>query len=303
MLNDTIECYLRLRRALGVSYEKTETRLCSFARFAEQSGDTHVRSETAIAWASSSSSPLERDYRLRAVARFARHAHSLDESHEVPPEAHFAHRYLRPTPYIFLRQDIPRLVAAAQLLPPAGSPRPLTFGALFALLAATGLRISEALALRFADLTVDGLVIRQTKFHKSRLVPLHETAVCGLERYLHHRRGFDTEDDHVFVGMRGKRLAAACARSVFHKLVDQLGLDRGPDQPTPQLHSLRHTFAVRVLESSPYERGQVDRFLLALSTYLGHSSVANTYWYLEATPQLLRDISRACEAFRQEAVQ
>lgn len=300
MLSDTIQSYLTLRRALGVSYEVAEVRLRSFARFAAGRGDNHVRAETAIAWARSSSSAQERNQRLRTVARFSRHARALDNHHEVPPAEIFAHPYLRPTPYIFSRADIQRLVAEARLLLPADSLRPLTYSTLFALLATTGLRIGEALALRLEDLTVDGLVVRKSKLRKSRLLPLHESTVAGVQRYLRRRLDLSGKEDHFFVDLDGQRLAYARVRCVFRRLIGQLGLRRGPAQPTPRLHSLRHTFAVRALESCPCQREHVGRHLVALSTYLGHSSVANTYWYLEATAQLLGDISTACASFRKE---
>jgi integrase len=300
MLSEAIASYLRLRRALGFVFTRSGARLEHFARFATARGESHVRAETAIAWAGSSRSPLERDRRLRAVAAFAGHAHAEDSHHEVPPADVFACPRHRPVPYIFTPQEVQQLLVGALRLPPAGSIRPVTYSTLIALLAATGLRAGEALRLRLEDLTRDGLVIRETKFRKSRLVPLHETAQTGLERYLERRLALSATDDHLLLDHRGERLRYPSVRTVFNHLTLRLGLRRPAGQPQPRLHSLRHTFAVRALESAPLDGAGIDRHLLALSTYLGHASVANTYWYLEATPQLLAGIAKACEQFRQE---
>jgi integrase/recombinase XerD len=145
------------------------------------------------------------------------------------------------------------------------------------LLTATGIRISEALALRFDDVTDDGLLIWRTKFKKSRLVPLHETAVTGLRQYLARRRRVPSEDDHLFISLRGQALRYDTVHETFCKLVDTIGLCAAPGQPQPRLRSLRHTFAVRALEACPEVRDRVGAHMVALSTYLGHVRIAGTY--------------------------
>ena len=172
-----------------------------------------------------------------------------------------------------------------------------TYGTLFALLACTGLRVSEAIRLRYEDITPDGLVIRGTKFRKSRLVPLHETARAGLERYLEQRRAYAPLDDHVFVSLRRKPLLVKDVETAFHTAVKAIGLPCAPVRPRPTPHSLRHSFAVRALEACPDGRDHITKHMLALSTYLGHGNVAHTYWYLEATPDLMRNIAERCESF------
>jgi integrase len=164
-----------------------------------------------------------------------------------------------------------------------------------ALLAGTGLRVSEAIQLRYPDLTADGLHVRESKFHKSRLVPLHDTAQAGIERYLTRRRRVAGGDDHLFVSHRGRPLSYSAVSCAFGTLRQTLGLDARPGGRRPTLHALRHTFAVRALEACPDGRDRIAQHTLALSTYLGHSKVAATYWYLEATPHLMRDIAEACE--------
>lgn len=300
MLSEAVAAYVNLRRALGFVFERAAARLERFARFASERGETHVRAATAIAWAGLPKSPLERDGRLRTVARFARHAYAEDSRHELPPDDVFACPRVRPIPYIFTPEEIQQLLGGALRLSPAGSIRPVTYCTLIALLAATGLRIGEALRLRLEHLSRDGLVIRETKFRKSRLVPLHATARAGLQRYLERRLTLNATDDHLLLDHRGERLRYSSVRSAFYKLTRGLGLRRPAGQPQPRAHSLRHTFAVRALESCPRDGAGVERHMLALSTYLGHGKLAHTYWYLEATPQLLAGIATACERFRQE---
>ena len=172
-----------------------------------------------------------------------------------------------------------------------------TYKTFFALLACAGLRVSEAIHLCFQDITTDGLVVRCSKFRKSRLVPLHETTQAGMEQYLKRRRAYTPLDDHVFVSLRRRPLLLHDAETAFHDIAEKISLPRGAGLPRPTIHSLRHTFAVRALETCPDGRDRITKHMLALSTYLGHSKVAHTYWYLEATPDLMRNIADSCQSF------
>lgn len=301
MLKDALVSYIALQRTCGLIFTDTGATLESFVRFATQRGDEHIRAETAIAWAGSSKSPARRRSRLRAVARFAQHLRAEDSQHEVPPDDLFPGTRRRPVPYIFTEDEIQQILRETQRLPPTTSIRPLSYTTLIGLLASTGLRVGEALRLRLDDVAPDGLVIRETKFRKSRLVPLHESAQVHLQAYLEVRLALRTLTDHLLVDERGHRLSRNTVWSTFHKLFRKLGLRRTGEGPRPMLLSLRHTFAVRALQSCPHSRTAVGRHLLALSTYLGHSSVIATYWYLEATPHLLAQIATACEEFRKES--
>ena len=176
----------------------------------------------------------------------------------------------------------------------------VTYSTLLGLLAVTGLRISEALALRFKDVTPDGLVIRETKFRKSRLVPLHATATSALQGYLAKRCALALDDDHVFVSGRRRPLSYFTVVDTFHQLLEAAGIPADPDRPRPRLMDLRHTFASRALETCPDGRDHIGRHMLALTTYMGHARVKSTYWYLSSTPQLLGNIAQACEAFLKE---
>jgi len=299
MLMQSIESYLQVRRATGYALKDAARALRSFARFAGSRGETHVRGQTAIEWAGLAA-PSHRYNCLRAVVHFARHVRAEDDRHEVPPQQFFRRIYRRPTPFIFTPSQISQLVRAAARVTACC---PGTYSTLFGLLAVTGLRISEALALRFDDLTADGLVIRQTKFRKTRLVPLHETTRGALDRYLSDRHRVRTADDRLFLSKHRGGLHYPSVNQTFRRLLRVLGILSEPQsRPCPRIHSLRHSFAVRALESCPEGRDRVEQHMLALSTYLGHSSVTHTYWYLQATPHLMSSIADACEALVHGAV-
>ncbi len=174
---------------------------------------------------------------------------------------------------------------------------------LFGLIAATGLRVSEGLNLRLGDVLPGGVLhIRETKFYKSRLVPLHATVVEVLDRYLDLRGRFAGSDDHLFLSMEGSALAYSTARCAFLRIL-QLANIAPARTRRPRIHDLRHSFATRVLEQCGTKREEVARHFVALSTYLGHADIAHTYWYLQATPELMTDIAAAAEALVTEVAQ
>jgi integrase len=296
MLAKSVQSYLAVRRACGFKLKSEGNLLRSFAIFSDAKGKQYVCSETVIEWAGLSRSVSQRARRLGEVIRFARYVHAEDQRHELPPAVFGSEKLPRPVPYILSKDNIQRLVQSASQ---SGyrTLRRRTYSTLFALLACTGLRVSEAIRLRFEDVTPDGLVIRDSKFRKSRLVPLHETAQAGLERYLTHRRPYAPFDDHVFVSLRRKPLLLGDVETAFRTAARNIGLLREPGRPRPTPHSLRHTFAVRALETCPDGRDRITKHMLALSAYLGHSNVTDTYWYLEATPDLMKNIAESCESF------
>ena len=175
-----VETYLAVRRAAGFALSNTEYLLRSFAGVATDQKQTHIRTATAIDWASQARSIEQRHTRYQTIRRFAQYLHLEDPRHELPPANHFGYRKARRVPRIYSRDEITALIFAATRLPSPDSLQPRTYAALISLLASTGLRISEALHLLVSDITADGLLIRRTKFQKTRLVPLHDTAVTGL---------------------------------------------------------------------------------------------------------------------------
>jgi integrase/recombinase XerD len=296
MLSEAVESYLTLRHACGFELKSDGNLLRSFAAFSDARGECYVCSIRAVEWAGLSESIVQRARRLGVVIRFARHVRAEDERHEVPLPVFGREKPPRPVPYILSSDDVRRLVQEASQ---SGyrSLRRRTYSTLFALLACTGIRVSEAIHLRFDDITQDGLIIRCSKFRKSRVVPLHATARAGLANYLEQRRSYAPFDDHVFISLRRKPLRIDDVESAFRTVAIKVGLPCEPGLPSPTPHSLRHTFAVRALESCPDGRDRIAKHMLALSTYLGHSTVSATYWYLDATPYLMRDIAERCESF------
>ena len=299
MIMEAIDRYLSVRRAVGFKLRTDQIYLASYARFAAKAGDTHMRSSTAINWAKLARSDESRAVRIAVLIRFARFARADDNRHEVPPSDVFFRRRQRRHPYIFSDDEVLRIVQHARQLGPRDSMRPHTFSTLFGLLAATGLRISEALGLCFSDFTADGLRVRETKFRKSRLVCLHESVVLMLNRYLAMRSIVST-DGHIFVAHRtGQRLDYSVVADTFQSVLHSAGIQGPPGGHRPRLHDFRHRFAVKSLLICPNERDRVDRHMLALRTYMGHAHVADTYWYLNSTPELMNDIVNACESYFQ----
>ena len=294
----SVETYLAVRRAVGFTLSNTEYLLRSFADFAADRKEAHIRTATAIDWASQAKSVAQRHTRHQTICRFAQYLRVEDLRHELPPANHFGYRKTRRVPHIYSRDEINGLVLAATRLCSSDSLLPRTYAALISLLAATGLRISEALHLLVSDITPNGLLIRRTKFQKTRLVPLHDTAVAGLAHYLMYRQEAQRGGDHVFVSDEGQPLVYWKVHSVFRTLLKSAGI-----QPSggrwPRIHELRHTLAVRALESSPTGRQRIGQHMLALATYLGHVNINATYWYLETTPELLLDIAVVAENFVQ----
>ncbi len=297
MLTQDVESYLAVRRAMGFGIWSRQPVARVSQRSPKPRANTmSARNSNEVGWIDALLSTRAR--RLGQVIRLARYIRAEDHRHEMPPPVFGSENRPRPTPYIFSREDVQRLVQAASGLGRCAIAfRGLTYSTFFALLACTGMRVSEAIHLCFQDITADGLVIRRSKFRKSRLVPLHETTQAGLERYLPKRRVFAPFDDHVFVSLRNASCFGTTPTSHFAELSRTIGLPRHSGLPRPTIHSLRHTFAVRALETCPDDRDRITRHMVALSTYLGHSKIADTYWYLEATPELMKNIADSCQSY------
>jgi integrase/recombinase XerD len=203
MLADAVRSYVAIRRAAGFAFRSEGVLLESFGAFSDTKGERYIRAPRAIEWPGLARSIPQRARRLGIVIRFARYLRAEDVAHEIPPAVFGAEKRSRPVPYILSPDQIRQLVEAASC---SGyrTLRRETYHTLFALLACTGLRVSEAIHLCLADITPDGLVIRCSKFRKSRLVPLHDTARAGLERYLKARGAYAPAETHVFVSLRRK---------------------------------------------------------------------------------------------------
>jgi integrase/recombinase XerD len=231
MLTRAVETYLAVRRAAGFALRCEGFLLKSFAAFSEAKKQHYISTEVAIEWAGLAES--QRGRRLGIVIRLARYLRTEDERHEVPPAVFGAERPPRRTPYILTAGQIRQLIEETSRTRPRLARA--TYSTLFSLLACTGLRVSEATRLRLDDITPDGLVIRNTKFRKSRLVPLHETAQSALERYLQQRCPYLPFDDHVFVSLERKPLSLSSVDGTFRKAVKQLGCRPAPAVSGPPL--------------------------------------------------------------------
>jgi integrase/recombinase XerD len=296
MLSDHVTRYVALHRGLGLKFDEQHRILRQYVAHADVHGDQHTCTERIYDWCRLASSPLQARTRFEVARRFCVFLNTEDGLHEVPPAGAFGRgRRPRPAPHLLEPQDVKAIMDAALDLPPDGEISPHTYHHLFGILATTGLRISEALALKRDDLTDDGLVVRGGKFNKSRLLPIHPTTRQALERYLAIRDRLAPEGDDLFVVTTGRAPHKTTVYLVFRRLAHQIGLRGLGRTPGPRLHDLRHTFAVRSLEACAHDRRAVAGHMLALSTYLGHVELAHTYWYLQATPVLLRSIAEASE--------
>jgi integrase/recombinase XerD len=296
MLTDGVERYLSLRQILGHKLRDAAGHLRAFSRFAVATGDVHVRTSTAVDWARQAPSPNARHIWLRDVAALARFLHAEDSAHEVPPRIFHAAK-VRPPPYIYTPEEIERLIEAAGRLRQSRAHlmRRWVYTTMIGLIASTGLRVSEALDLELDDVLPGGVLrIRRTKFGKSRLVPLHPTVTEALDRYLNVRRRV-TGTNHVFLSASRRRIASAMVNYTFRRVLRLAAIASGRTR-RPRIHDLRHTFATRALEQCSTRREAVARHFVALSTYLGHVDIKATYWYLEATPELMTGMATAAEA-------
>jgi len=296
MLTEIVERHIGLHHATGYLFRKQSILLRDYARFAGGRGEDVVHASTALEWAGKGPSAGTRHGRLEVIRRFARLMRAEDPRHEVPPAGVFGKQPPRRTPHIYTPGEIRALLRAAGALGPRGSLRPKVYVTMLGLIAATGLRISEAIGLRLADVTAAGLLVRQTKFRKSRLVPLHPTTRRALDSYLTARAKLAAADDAVFLSELGTRVRYPTVISTFLALVRHIGIHPGVGKRGPRIHDLRHTFAVRSLEQCVSTGDAVARHMLALSTYLGHARLWDTYWYLQATPRLLADVAARSES-------
>jgi integrase len=297
------EDYLASRRRLGFDLKSTGRRLLDFACFADRSGHQGpLTVNLAASWARSGpgQAPFTWARRIEIVRPFARYLQQFDPATEVPPLYLFGRAHRRLTPHIYADEEIRELLGAALTLPSKEKLRPVTYSTLFGLIAATGLRISEALNLRRADVDLDHglLMIRETKYRKSRVVPLHLTVVRALARYvkLRDRDWPITLSDHFFI-VHGSSMKISTVEDVFGSLRSQLGWVARGDHPAPRIHDLRHSFICRRVLLWYQQGVDVDNAMVMLSTYVGHAKVTDTYWYLTGIPELMAIAAQRFEHF------
>lgn len=291
-LDTHLEDYLRLRRSLGHELREAAWLLPGFVAFLDAQGRSTVTIELALAWAQQGVTAQARTVgprRMTAARGFARYLAGIDSGTEVPPLGLMPHRRAWRLPFIYSPDQITLLMGQARAS--TGSVlRAATYETLIGLLAASGLRIGEAIKLDRGDVDHDEgvLLIRESKFGKSRLVPLQPSSMVALNSYAQLREELQPRpmDPGFFISLTSKRLCYAVVAQTFRRLVDETGI--GADAPArPRLHDLRHTFAVRTLLGWYRDGQDVQAKLPFLSTYLGHREPSSTYWYLSAAPELL----------------
>jgi integrase len=260
----------------------------NFARYVDQSGYRGpLTGKLALHWASlpREADPSYRARRLDIVRVFARHQAVLEPATQIPARHILGPAFLRKTPHLFTAQQLHQLMWRACRL--SGQLRPVTWQTLIGLLACTGLRISEALALAVQDVDLERgvLTVRFSKCQHSRQVPLHSSALPPLRRYTRRRRRDFPQARHFFVSDRGQALSYTAVSKAFRSLTrDMIPSNR---RPHVRLHDLRHTFACRVLLRWQHSRRGASGRVAILARYLGHTHLRHTYWYLTAIPPLL----------------
>ncbi len=285
--------YLKLRRQLGYKMETAGYLLRNFVRFAQEEGTDVISTKLAIRWATKPDlKALQRGVRLGTVRRFAQYVSANDARTEVPAQKLLPCHFVRRDPFQYSDEQVIQLIERAQQIAPSDQIKGPTLGTLFGLLAVTGMRVGEALALDCADVDLDAalLTLRMTKGNKARLIPLHSSTVAALQRYgslrdnLYPKRA----PTAFFVWEGGGRLIYDSVNRWFLLVACQAGLRQPGDRRGPRVHDLRHYFAIRTLLNWYRSNADVEARLPELATYLGHVHVRDSYWYLSAVPQLLK---------------
>jgi integrase len=312
-LSEELERYLSIRRSLGFDLGTAARILRRFVTFVEDRGTDHITTDLFLQWKGAFGKANRQTWaaRLRMVRIFAQWLNSIDPRNEVPPRGLIPDRYRRSPPYIYSEQEIGRIVAEAESLPSVNGVRGLSYSTLFGLIAVTGLRVGEAIALDNDDVDLEEgvLAVRRGKFGKARLAPVSQSTQARLAAYARERdRLLGSRPQSFFVSDRGARVGDCGARYNFACVCQRIGLR--PSQRFkrhgrgPRIHDLRHTFAVRTIVN--WYRAGMDpgQEMLKLATYLGHVDPVHTYWYIEAVPELLKlAAERASSVLQQEGVQ
>lgn len=301
--HDHIADYLAVRRSLGFKLERAEKLLTQFADYLHDHDASILTREHALTWAKlpTDGSPWWWAMRLSVVRMFAIWLHNIDTDTEIPGRDLLPHTPNRATPYLYSDDEITMLIAAARSL---RTPlRVATYQTLVALLHVTGMRIGEAIRLDRNDIDSrrELLVIRDSKFGKSREVPLHTTTIKALRAYLRRddRHKQPADDTAVFISPAGKRVLVCNVQSTFRQLVRQTQIRSRSTSCRPRMHDLRHSFAVRTITDCIHDNGDVQRTLALLSTWLGHAHPRHTYWYLTAAPELMSLVGKQLDNHEQ----
>ena len=304
-LRERLDDYLAIRRAVGFRLERSELLLTDFVAYLESEGLDTITVDAALAWAAIPPNRVSgwHAHRLSVVRGFARHLHVIDPVHQVPPTGVFPTPKHRATPFLYSDADIEALMAAAGTF--RSALRAAALETIVGLLAVTGLRIGEVLRLDRGDIDLDNGVIHVTnsKFGKSRRVPIHDSTVDALVDYASVRDRLSPQPANpaFFVSVAGTRLAYCSFHVAWLTMVEAAGLEARSAKCRPRPHDLRHVFAVRTLLGWYRSGANVAAAMPRLSAFLGHVDPANTYWYLTASPELLEIVVERLEQHAGEA--
>lgn len=300
-----VERYLEDRRRLGFVLTAPATELARFARYADaREHRGPLTQDLMLSWAREHvhrTSDVTAARRLEILLPFAAYYRQFEPGTQIPPRGILGRGHRRLAPHIYTDQEILQLLDAAGRLTLTWPLRALTYRSLFGLIAAAGLRLSEALKLTLGevDLLAAALTVRQTKFHKSRCLPLHPSTVRELELYRQARDRCQSTEDSApfFVSRDGGHLPTRTVENVFRRLQPGLGWRARGGHPYPRIHDLRHTMAVRRLQRWRESGQSIDHAMFWLCTYLGHAKISDTYWYLSGIPELMDTIGARFERF------
>ena len=304
-MSTEVAAFVVLRRGLGYRSPTQERALRSFGRFLDSAGHSGpVPLDLSLDWATAtvSADPHNPARRLGVVRGFLRYLSGTDGETEVPAPGMLGSNGPRKSPHIYSDEEIGDLIRATAVLIPTDGLRPCCYATLFGLLACTGLRISEALALSCHDVDLQSgiITVRAGKRQRMRLVPLHPSALGPLGTYVTEREqryGHTGEDQAFFRTDRSDRISSGSAEHTFSELRRQLGWSAVGRTRTPRIHDLRHRMVVRRIEAWHAQNVNVDAKIPVLATYMGHEDVRNLYWYFSAVPELMGIISDRFEAF------
>jgi integrase/recombinase XerD len=292
-LRNHLADYLKLRRQLGYKLKEAEFLLRSFISLVEEEGSAFITTKLALRWAARPDlKPSQRGSRLSAVRRFAAYVSAFDGRTQVPAQKLLPYQLNRRDPFHYTDENVLQLINASRQIDCSPGFKGHTLSTVLGLLAVTGMRAGEALALDCSDFDPDKglLTIRLAKGNKSRVVPLHPSTALALQRYASIRDSIYLKRTSAafFVWEGGDRLVYSSVNRWFLLVACQIGLRKPGDSRGPRVHDLRHYFAIRTLLNWYRINADVEAHLPELSTYLGHLHVRDTYWYLSAVPELLK---------------
>jgi integrase len=300
-LEQQADDYLRIRRALGFKLERAEKLLAQYLAYLDTTGQDRVTVENALDWAQLPGAGASGSWwaqRLSVVRCFATYLNALDPAHEIPPADVLARRIRRAVPYLYTEQEIWALMAATDQL--RGQLRRATYRTLIGMLAVTGMRVGEAIHLDRPDLDLPAgvVTVRDSKFGKSRELPLHPTTVAQLREYRRIRDAHQhaNESDALLISPAGTRLIYCNVHATFRQLRTDAGLQPRSSACRPRMHDLRHRYAVQTLLDWYRDGVDVPPMLPLLSTYMGHTHPRHTFWYLQAAPELMAIAGQRLEA-------